>query len=54
MPLMVMTGYPNLELAKELMKKGLVDYLVKPVNNEKLVEAVEKAMCQRELSSFAS
>ena len=53
-PLMVMTGYPNLETAKELMKRGLVDYLVKPVDKEKLLEAVEKAMSQRELSSFTN
>lgn len=53
-PLMVMTGYPNLETAKELLKRGLVDYLVKPVDKEKLLEAVEKAMSQRELSSFTN
>jgi len=53
-PLIVMTGYPDLETAKELMKQGLVDYLVKPVNKDKLTEAVEKAMSQRELSSFVS
>ncbi len=53
-PLMVMTGYPNLETAKELMKRGLVDYLVKPVDKEKLLAAVAKAMSQRELSSFTN
>ena len=53
-PLMVMTGYPNLETAKELMKRGLIDYLVKPVDKEKLIAAVEKAMSQRELSSFTN
>ncbi len=52
-PLIVMTGYPNLETAKELMKNGLVDYLVKPVDKEKLVAAVEKGMSQRGLSSFS-
>ena len=52
--LIVMTGYPNLESAKELMKRGLVDYLVKPVEKEKLVAAVAKAMSQRELSCFTS
>ncbi len=52
--LIVMTGYPNLETAKELMKRGLVDYLVKPVDKEKLLAAVEKAMSQRELSSFTN
>lgn len=53
-PLLVITGYPDLESAKELMKRGLVDYLVKPVDKEKLVNAVDKAMSQRELSSFSS
>ena len=52
-PLIVMTGFPNLETAKELMKRGLVDYLVKPVERGKLVEAVGNAMSQRELSSLA-
>ena len=36
------------------MKRGLVDYLVKPVDKEKLIAAVEKAMSQRELSSFTN
>ncbi len=52
-PLIVMTGYPNLETATELMKRGLVDYLVKPVDKEKLVAAVEKGMGQREMSGFS-
>ncbi len=52
--LIVMTGYPNLETATELMKRGLVDYLVKPVDKEKLVAAVEKGMNQREIGSFTN
>ncbi|MDR4502525.1 MAG: response regulator [Nitrospirales bacterium] len=46
--LIVMTGYPNLESATELIKQGLVDYLVKPVDKEKLLASVAKAMAQRE------
>ncbi|GJL62827.1 MAG: hypothetical protein NPIRA04_14810 [Nitrospirales bacterium] len=53
-PIIVMTGYPNLDNATELMKQGLVDYLTKPVDKEKLVASVEKAMNQRELSSFTN
>lgn len=52
-PLIVMTGYPNMETATELMKRGLVDYLVKPVDKEKLVAAVAKAMDQREIGGFS-
>ena len=53
-PLIVMTGEPQLESAKELMKQGVVDYLVKPVDKEKLVNTVETAMEQRELSGFTT
>ena len=46
--LIVMTGYPNMESATELMKQGLVDYLVKPVEKDKLLTSVAKAVAQRE------
>ena len=52
--LIVMTGYPNLKTATELIKQGLVDYLVKPVDKEKLVQAVGKGMGQPELSCFTN
>ena len=53
-PLIVMTGAPQLESAKELMKQGIVDYLVKPVEKEKLLETVKRAMGQRKLSGFTT
>ncbi len=46
----MMTGVPQLESTKELMKQGIVDHVVKPVDKEKLVKTVETAMRQRELS----
>ncbi len=48
-PILVLTGHPNIENASELYKQGVVDYLVKPIVPEKLVAAVEKAVKQREL-----
>jgi len=42
-PVIVLTGYPDVNLAVEFMKKGVVEYLVKPVEKEKLIEAVTKA-----------
>ncbi len=48
-PILVLTGHPNIENASELYKQGVVDYLVKPIVPEKLLEAVEKAVKQREL-----
>lgn len=46
-PVIVLTGYPDVKLAVEFMKEGVVEYLVKPVNKEKLVEVVMKATDQR-------
>ena len=49
--LIVQTGFPDLNLATSLMKQGVVDYLVKPVEKEKLLAAVDKAMQQRTILS---
>lgn len=41
-PIVVVTAYPDTDLAVDLMKKGVKDYLVKPVDKEKLVSTVKK------------
>jgi len=48
-PIIVLTGFPDLDLAVEFMKEGVVDYLVKPIEKEKLVEAVQQAAKQRKI-----
>ena len=48
-PILVLTGHPNIENASELYKQGVVDYLVKPIVPEKLLAAVEKAVKQHAL-----
>ena len=48
-PLIVLTGFPDTEMATSLLRSGVVDYLVKPVEGEKLKAAVAKAMEQREI-----
>jgi two-component system chemotaxis response regulator CheY len=50
-PIIVLTGYPDVQLAVDFMKDGVVDYLVKPVEKDKLVEAVGKAARQRTIFS---
>jgi len=45
-PVVVMTGYPDVELAVALMKQGVLDYLVKPVSREELLTVVRKAVDQ--------
>lgn len=47
--LIVLTGFPDMEMATGFLKKGIVDYLVKPVEKEKLTTAVAKAMEQRDI-----
>jgi len=48
-PIIVLTGFPDMEMALGFLKKGVVAYLVKPVEKEQLMNAVAKALNQREL-----
>jgi len=51
-PILVLTGTPNIGSMNELYKKGIVDYLVKPIAPDKLVGAVEKAAKEWKLKSL--
>lgn len=42
-PVIVLTGQPDLAGASSLYKQGVVEYLVKPIEPEKLTAAVHKA-----------
>jgi two-component system chemotaxis response regulator CheY len=41
-PIVVVTGFPDTEMAVSLLKDGVKAYLVKPVEKEQLVSTVEK------------
>ncbi|BFU95954.1 MAG: hypothetical protein NTNFB02_26760 [Nitrospira sp.] len=43
-PIIVMTGFPDVQNATALFKQGVVDYLIKPVEPGTLLEAVRRAM----------
>lgn len=43
-PVVVMTGHPDINTATKLMKQGVKDYLVKPIEKEKLLAVVENAV----------
>jgi len=43
-PIIVITGYPDSELAVSLLKKGVRDYMVKPVEKEKLLAKVKEIL----------
>ncbi len=51
-PLIVLTGYPDLPMAMGLLNRGITDYLVKPVEHEKLISAVADAFAQRRIHWF--
>jgi two-component system chemotaxis response regulator CheY len=48
-PIIVLTAFPDMEMAIGLLKKGIVDYLLKPTEKENLLNSVAKAMERRKL-----
>lgn len=53
-PVIVLTGYPDVTLATEFMKEGAFDYLVKPVEKEKLVNVITSAVSKHVLFKDAA
>lgn len=51
-PIVVITGYPDTELAIGLMKKGIKDYLVKPVEKERLLAVVDEQIAAGKTIDF--
>ena len=51
-PLIVLTGFPDLDMAIAMFQHGVVDYLVKPVEAEKLRSSVAQALEQRQVCGF--
>lgn len=49
-PIIVLTGFPDPEMAVSFMREGVTDYLVKPIDGGRLVAAVARAMEHRALA----
>ena len=47
-PVILISGYAEFEYAHRAIHLGVVDYLLKPVSDRKLVEAVERALADYE------
>jgi two-component system, chemotaxis family, chemotaxis protein CheY len=43
-PIVVVTGYPDSDLAVSLLKKGVKDYMVKPIEKAKLLAKVGEVL----------
>ncbi len=46
-PVVVMTGHPDVHAATKLMKQGVMDYLVKPIEKDKLLAVADEAVKKR-------
>ncbi len=51
-PLIVMTGHPDVQMATSFLNRGVTDYLVKPVESEKLCATVAKAVDSKDHSFY--
>ncbi len=51
-PIVVLTGSHDVNMATNLLRQGVIDYLVKPVEAKTLKRSVLKAMTHRHLNSF--
>jgi len=52
-PILVLTGYPDSDLAVSLLKKGVKDYLVKPIEKAKLLAKVADALAAEQDFNYA-
>ena len=48
-PIIVLTGYPDVQSAASLFKQGVVDYLIKPAQAQTLLDAVRRAIGEQAL-----
>lgn len=49
-PIIVLTAYPETRMAVSFIRNGVTDYLIKPVEAEKLNAAVARAMERRQMA----
>ena len=49
-PVIVLTAYPETQMAVSFIRNGVADYLIKPVEAQKLQAAVAKAMERRQVA----
>ena len=47
MPVVIVTGYPTIETAKEAVRQGAYDYLAKPVGPDEVISVANGAMTQK-------
>jgi len=48
-PVVVLTGYPDVQVGTSLMKQGVKDYLVKPVTKDNLLRVIRREVDEHRL-----
>ena len=48
-PIIVLTGHPDVQGATSLFKQGVIDYLIKPAQAQTLLDAVRRAIGEQAL-----
>lgn len=46
LPIIIMTGHPDYRYASQVLGRGVVDYLVKPIPSHVLIDVVRRAVSQ--------
>ena len=52
-PIVVITGYPDSDLANKLIAQGIKEYLVKPVDKGKMMDVINKIVAEGKDFSMA-
>tara|TARA_B100000315_G_C14587869_1_gene594113 strand:- start:1163 stop:1570 length:408 start_codon:yes stop_codon:yes gene_type:complete len=52
-PIIVLTGYPDINIAIPFLQKWVMDYVVKPVEKKKLIQLVDTAVSTHAVFSHA-
>jgi two-component system response regulator HydG len=54
MPVIIITGYSDVRVAVELMRRGALDYVVKPLYPDDILQRVKEALAQRTAQATAA
>ena len=53
LPIIFLTGYPDIRTTVRTIKAGAEDFLTKPVSSDQLLQAVERAMARHKVRRIA-
>lgn len=51
-PIIIITGYSDVKLAVEVMKKGAFEYVTKPINQEEILHTIQTALAEKSTSEL--